>query len=355
MVRLARELRGLTQAEVARRGGPRQGQLSQIETGQADAGSEDLASLSRSLDVPEAFFLEPGTPAAAPLFRKRAIRSARTMAGIQARLNTAVLVGQRLLADDIEIDPPHFFPAPGDFPPDEPTQAAAVLRRDWRLPSGRIDDLTRVIENAAGIVLRVDFGTTDASAAYLSMPQDERFWFLVNSREEAGDRTRLSLAHELGHAVLHRMLPSIEEAETELQAFRFAAGFLLPPEQFDRAIPFDALTLSEARRLKQAYHVSIQAIIRAAYERGRITRGRYTSLFKQLSARQWRSREPDPVPLERPSIWPEVVRVHREDHGYSDDDIAAIARVTPALLGDLFPEDFRRRPALRAVSVRSTR
>jgi Zn-dependent peptidase ImmA (M78 family) len=187
------------------------------------------------------------------------------------------------------------------------------------------------------------------------MPQDERFWFLVNTREDAGDRVRLSLAHELGHAILHRMLPSVDEAETELQAFRFAAAFLMPPDQFDSSVPFDALTLSDARRLKQAFQVSMQAIIRAAFDRGRISRSRYTSLYKQLSARQWRSQEPDPVPLEVPQVWPEVLRVQRDEHGYTDDELASIARVTPTLLGDLFPEQFRRRPALRSVSVSSAR
>lgn len=186
------------------------------------------------------------------------------------------------------------------------------------------------------------------------MQGDEaRLWFLVNTRETAGDRVRLSLAHELGHAVLHRRLSSIEESETELQAFRFAAALLLPASEFDRAVPYDALTLTDARRLKQTFGVSIQAIIRAAYERGRISRKRYTSLFKQLSARQWRTEEPDAIPVEIPKVWSDVVQVHREAHGFADADLADIARVDVATLGELFPDDFRRRPALRAVSVSS--
>lgn len=85
--------------------------------------------------------------------------------------------------------------------------------------------------------------------------------------------------HELGHAVLHRRLPSIEEAETELQAFSFAAALLLPTSEFDR---------------------------------------------------------------------------HRGPHGFADADLADIARVDAATLGELFPDDFRRR-ALKAVSVSSGR
>jgi Zn-dependent peptidase ImmA (M78 family) len=356
MIRLGRELRGLTQTEVARNGGPSQVRLSRIETGQATAGDDDIVSLCSVLRLPSEFFREPGAPAAVPLFRKRAIRSARTLNTIHARLNTAVLVARRLLDAGVNVELTQFFPEPGDFSPDDPRLAAEVLRRDWRLPVGRVDNVTDLIESAAGIVLRVDFGSADASAAFIGMQGDEaRLWFLVNTREEAGDRVRLSLAHELCHAVLHRRLAAIEETETELQAFTFASALLMPSSEFDRAIPFDALTLSDARRLKETFGVSIQAIIRAAYERGRISRSRYTSLFKQLSARQWRTHEPDPLPVEMPSIWPEVLRVHREQHGFSDTDLAEIARVDEPTLGDLFPDSFRRRPRLEAVSVSSAR
>lgn len=353
MARLAREFRGLTQTAVADRGGPSQTRLSRIEAGTLPASGEDLAALSRVLEFPAEFFRDPGTPAAAPLFRKRAIRSTKKLATIQARLNTSVLIAKRLLDAGIEIDPPNLFPEPGGFASDAPYEAAAALRRDWRLPNGRIEDVTTVIENAGGVVLRVDFGSDDASAAFLTLPDDARMWFLVNVREESGDRVRLSLSHELGHAVLHRLLPSVDEGETEEQAFSFAVAFLLPPDHFDRQIPFDALTLTKARALKAQFGVSIAAIVRTAYERKRISRARYTSLYKQISARQWRKREPDPLPVERSHIWPVSLAVHREEHGYTEHDLADIAHVDVELLGELFPEDFRRRPRLRPVAVTS--
>lgn len=349
MIRLGRELRGLAQTGLAAQAGLPQARLSRIETGQLDPTAEDLDALGEALDLPGRFFTEPGAPAAAPLFRKRAIRSVRTLAGIQARLNLAVLTAQRLLDAGIELDPPQYFPEPGQFPPDEPERAAAEMRRHWRLPTGRVDNVTAVIEAAAGIVLHVDFGTSDATAAFISTQSDGRMWFLVNTRETAGDRVRLSLAHELGHAVLHRMLPSHEESETELEAFTFAAALLLPPDHFDHAVPFDALTLADARRLKRTFGVSMQAIIRAAHARGRISRHRYSSLFKQLSARRWRTQEPDAQPIEQPRIWPSVLQIHRHEHALTDSDLADIARVTVAVLADVFPDYFTSRPALRAV------
>jgi Zn-dependent peptidase ImmA (M78 family) len=349
MLRLARELRGLTQTTVAKASGIPQTRLSRIESGQLASDVDETKALATALSLPPEFLLEPGVPAAAPLFRKRAIRSVRTVVVLQARLNTAVLIAQRLLNAGIELDPPQAFPEPGQFAPDSPVHAATELRRAWRLPAGRVDDVTAVIESAAGIVLDVDFGTDDATAAFISTPGDERMWFLVNQRERSGDRIRLSLAHELGHAVLHRRLAASDEAEQELQAFRFAAALLLPADSFDPSVASN-LTLTQARSLKHAYWVSMQAIIRAAYDRERISRDRYTSLFKQLSARGWRINEPVSVAREEPQLWPAVLRVHRAEHGYSDEELANIARVDVDTLSELFPAEFKPQgPRLRVV------
>jgi Zn-dependent peptidase ImmA (M78 family)/DNA-binding XRE family transcriptional regulator len=351
MLRLARELRDMTQTTLASSAGIPQARLSRIESGQIEATEQESEKLAGALHLPVPFLLEPGVPAAVPLFRKRAIRSAKRVATLQARLNTAVLIAQRLLDAGIELEPPRAFPEPGEFPADAPARAAAELRRAWRLPAGRVDDMTAVIESAAGIVLEVDFGSDDATAAFISTSGDERMWFLINRREQAGDRIRLSLAHELGHAVLHRRLATADEAEQELQAFRFAAELLLPTDTFDASVS-SHLTLTQARSLKQAYWVSMQAIIRAARDRERISRDRYTSLFKQLSARGWRTDEPIPITREQPQLWPEILRVHRAEHGFTDHELAQIARVDLDTMSELFPDDFQP-PAPRLRVVRS--
>jgi hypothetical protein len=196
-------------------------------------------------------------------------------------------------------------------------------------------------------MLQVDFGSDDASAAFVSNPADPRLWFLVNTREQAGDRIRLSLAHELGHAMMHRYLPVHDDRVLEPEAYEFAIALLLPPDDFDHHVGPD-LTLQRARDLKRAYWISIQAIIKAARDRGLIAPERYTSLYKQISARGWRREEPDHLPIERPSIWPSALDVHRRRHHYSDEDLATVAKLSPEDLRDLFPLDFA--PRLRVLS-----
>jgi Zn-dependent peptidase ImmA (M78 family)/transcriptional regulator with XRE-family HTH domain len=346
MVRLARELRGLTQTQLGELSGIPQASLSRIEGGLKEATCVELEQLSATIGLPLAFFEEPDVPAAAPLFRKRAIRSVSVERVIQARVNTAVLVARRRMEAGVEVQTPLAFPEPGEFPRGDPAAAAAALRRSWRMPNGRVDSVTALIENAGGVVLHVDFGVDNASAAFLCTIGDPRLWFLVNTRETAGDRVRLSLAHELGHAMLHRYVPVYDEKRLEPEAYNFAAALMLPPGEMSSLVD-PGLTLSRARDLKRAYWVSIQAIIKAAADRRLISAARYMSLYKQISARGWRHVEPDPVPVERPRLWPAVVELHREKHGYSFEELAAIARVSIDVMADLFPREFAGR--LRAI------
>lgn len=345
MLRLAREFREASQTRLAKDSGISQAVISRIESDLRIPTTDELDAIANALGFPSEFFLEADTPAAVPMFRKRAIRSATKNRMIQARVNTAVMAARRILDSGIEIETQLTFPEPGEIA-GAPSYAAKEIRRAWNLPSGRIDDVTALIEAAGGIVLHVDLGSDAVSAAFVSTLGDSRLWFVVNTREHSGDRVRLSLAHELGHAILHRRLPVRDEAIQEPEAYAFASTLLLPPDEFDRLIDRD-LHLRRARDLKRTYWVSIQAIVRAAKDRKLITSQRYTSLYKQISARGWRLDEPDTIPVEDPQIWPAALEVQRTAHGLSQASLSKIARLQPTDLSVLFPRDFR--PVLTAI------
>ena len=95
---------------------------------------------------------------------------------------------------------------------------AQMLRANWSLPAGTVRKLMRAIEEAGGIVVKLPFATRDIDAIS-QWPSDMPPLFLVNSVSPP-DRLRFSLAHELGHMVMHRAA-----TETmELEADRFASA-----------------------------------------------------------------------------------------------------------------------------------
>jgi Zn-dependent peptidase ImmA (M78 family) len=116
----------------------------------------------------------------------------------------------------------------------------------------------------------------------------------------AGDRQRMTLAHELGHVLLHahRQLPlKIREAE----AMRFAGAFLLPKHGALQELSA-TLNLNGYARVKAKWGISIQALIRRALDIGIVSRERYRSLMVQVSGRGWRTQEPVEVGIEKPAL-----------------------------------------------------
>lgn len=353
LLRLAREAHGWPQKRLAEASGIAQGTISKYEKGLMVPSDEHLIELADALGYPTAFFQQLEARPAAVLYRTRSLRSAKLEAQVRARLNLARMVVSRLL-EDIAVDLVARFPDP-DQSYSSPEQAAAVLRAGWGIPPGPIDSITDLIEGAGGVVVRMDMGTDQAIAAYLHPLGDPVRWFFVNTRVTAGDRLRFSLSHELGHAVMHEAAVTPDTREAEQHANQFAGAFVLPGADLMRELPRRRLQLSDLLVLKRQFGVSMQAVAMCAHRQGSISRSELERLYREMSYRGWRTDEPGDVPIEHATVLNTALAIHRDDHGFSNDELAQVARVGVETLADLLPEHFDRpaRGKLRVVSARS--
>jgi Zn-dependent peptidase ImmA (M78 family) len=114
-----------------------------------------------------------------------------------------------------------------------------------------------------------------------------------------GDRERFTLAHELGHLVLHTFRP--RAADPEGEANRFAGALLVPRLRAKENIS-DRKSLTEYARMKATWGVSMQALIMRGAALGLIGETRKRSLFVQLSAKGWRKTEPVTIGHEAPLL-----------------------------------------------------
>ncbi len=112
---------------------------------------------------------------------------------------------------------------------------------------------------------------------------------------DSWERTRWSIAHEIGHLVLHRGR-SGEDVEEEANAF--ANEFLLPEARLRAEWPAN-VTLTTLMPLKRRWRMSLSALIMHGRSHGLLSRERAEGLFKQLSARRdmltgvtWKMQEP---------------------------------------------------------------
>ena len=173
-------------------------------------------------------------------------------------------------------------------------------------PEGPVKHLTRACERAGIAVVPITLPNADDDETEAVGHFGVSCW---PSRDEPaligyfsggpGDRHRYTIAHEIGHLVLHSNRRIIKDPEAEANRF---AGALLVPESQAREIFDTPVTLSELLRLKAHWGVSAQALIMRGSQLGLIDEQRKASLFKQLSTRGWRKIEPVTVHREEPTL-----------------------------------------------------
>ncbi len=295
-VRQARELRVLTQAALAEILGIDQTMVAHIERGTKQPNSELLHAIATVLRFPPSFFRQPSPPALAKgtlLFRAKAGLGKRFISEAHAHAQIIFEIGWRLAASVTII--PVRLPVS-----DDPIDAARQVRALMHAGDGPISDLLRRIERLGVWILPLpNSNECDAFAVWAGSEAAVPVIGIVTERP--GDRTRMNLAHELGHLILHRELITSSRM-LEDEAYTFAAELLMPSASIIDDLRQEKLSLFRLAQLKSKWLVSMQAIARRARELQVITERQYRYLMQQISVRGWRVREPEftAISIEKP-------------------------------------------------------
>ncbi len=339
MLTAAREARHYSQAELAELMGVSQPLINQWEAIPAPATTakrpnvEQIDKLAALLNFhPILFYVSrPTRLANLSEFYHRAFAKAKRadVKAAHARCGIIDLQVDRLLA----LCPPSEDRIP-DVDPDNHAgdieKIAAMTRARMGVPPGPVENLVDTIEACGGIVIDRDLEIENVDALCRWVPGLPKLFFLNGNRP--GDRMRLTLAHELGHTVMH-FNRDFEQAIAEGQAQRFAAAFMLPASEIraDFGVKLDIPKLSA---LKRKWRVSMQALAYRAHQIGSIDRTRYTSIFQQLSRNGWRKSEPIEVRRESPRAFKRLLLAHL-DAGYSEQQLAELLFTTGKQLNEL--------------------
>lgn len=286
--------------------------------------ADSLEAISEALEYPAQFFYAQesvhgiGTEAHHYLYRRKASLPAKALKRIEAEINIRRIHVTRMLTSvdmSASTSIPRFDPSEFD---NNIEKIAMAVRVYWQMPSGPVENVTELIERAGGIVIPHDFGTVKVDATTLNILGLPPLFFV--SRTLTGDRLRFTLAHELGHAVMH----SIPHPKIEDEADRFAAEFLMPAADIGPSL--SRLDLAKAARLKPFWKTSMASIVYRAHELGKITDNQYRYLFYQLSSAGFRTAEPPEleIPVERSNVHSSLIGFFKEDLGYSVDDLKSL-------------------------------
>jgi Zn-dependent peptidase ImmA (M78 family)/DNA-binding XRE family transcriptional regulator len=309
-LRLARELRGQSQSELARVSGVSAAAISQFESGATRPSAARLAELARSLDTPVTFFGRPLSETHEGFFRS--LRRTKIGDRRKARAIAHVVhdLGAQRLSRFPEVDVP-IHPVP-DLDPnsDWPAEAARHVRKEWRLPQGPIRDVVELLEQHGVLVLRTPLASVDVDA--FSLPFPDRPVVVLGTDKNDRARSRFDAAHELGHLVLHgEQIWGMNEVER--QAHTFAAEFLMPREMIRKYLP-ERADWPTLFTLKQQWQVSLAALLMRAKTLGVMSPEEYLNAVKFASARGWRRVEPVPLgPPESPTKTHRMLASGKED------------------------------------------
>src|SRR5205085_11537320 len=145
----------------------------------------------------------------------------------------------------------------------------------WNLPPGPVQSLVSAIEDAAGVAFRCSFATRKVDAVSQWLPGLPPLFF-VNS-DIPGDRCRFTLAHELGHLIMH----PIPTPDLDNEANRFAAEFLMPAK--DIGPHLRPLSIQRLAAMKPYWKASMAAILRRAFDLNKVSVSTYRKLNTQIS------------------------------------------------------------------------
>lgn len=306
-LRLARVALGLTLDQVGARVSATRQYLNQLEQGAKVPTDEMRDAMADALGVARHFFSLPPTSGILPEqchFRKQRTTPVSVVSQVLAR---GTLLNSFVSKLDRELNlPPVSFPDISVRNMDEVEAAAEVAREYWRLGTGPISNMMRVVENAGAVVSffsgvseRVDALSIDCN----------RPMIIRSEAKPAACRLRFDLGHEVGHLIMHRGLQTGDK-ETENQANRFASAFLLPRSSFIHEFPRGRfLDWPAIYELKKRWKVSAAAILRRSFDLRMISADQYRTGNIHLSKTGQKKVEyyDDVIPTETPELLPAAI------------------------------------------------
>lgn len=345
---LARQYRGRSQEGVADAAGLDQGHYSRIERGLLNAppSVDTIRPIADALDFPISFFFQGDEISGLPLsvhdasWRKRASVKASDLKRLHAELNLRIMHIRRYL-DAVDVDAERPLPRLDADDMGGADKVAAYMRRAWMIPDGPISNLTALCERAGILVIQCDF-VEKIDGVTMRLRDLPPLIFLNKSAPP--DRMRHSLAHELAHLIMHSVPTETMEEEADL----FAGELLAPISQVRADLIGGKITLERLVQIKKYWKVSVASLLFRATRGGLLTENQSSYLWRQLSARGWRKREPDETQFapETPRLYEKVLTLHERDLGYDANDLAKMLHLSLGevrrLYGVVSADDVRR-------------
>jgi Zn-dependent peptidase ImmA (M78 family)/transcriptional regulator with XRE-family HTH domain len=322
MIVLAREAKGWTQHDLAEKISLHRANVSRLENGDTPVQNQTLMAISEATGYPPHFFTRQGEFIPVNLsYRKRENVHVKLLTPIEAKMNIIRVHVQFVTRALDKVIPS--IPVVDVSKEKSPSVIASIIRKQWNLGCGVIDDLTGILEDQGIIISSFDFGTERVDSR--SMFTDDRYPIIFLNRNLLGDRLRYSLAYELGQLIMHTHSFVPPERDVTKEANAFAAAFLMPEEDIMNDFQ-EGITLSLLAKLKTKWKVSMISLVYRADDLGIITPNQKRYLIQQFNQQKIRRREPIEldIPKEKPTLLNRFIKQYISEYEITIHQMAAI-------------------------------
>lgn len=362
-IKEARESRGLSMAELSEMLGVTSQAISQYEKGIITPSIFVLKKLAELLGFSPAFFYKTKSTSrcsnSAVYFRAMSNTPKKLKNAYAYRIEWANdiynYLKQYIDFNNVNIPDLQAYLTGESISFDDIEKIATLVRKQWGLGKGPINNLIDTVEDNGIVVCNTKFANKKIDA-FSQWYDGNPFIFLGNSKISAV-RMRFDVAHELGHLLLHPFLTQEEVFQKsvldqiELEANYFASAFLMPRDTISNEIIHNSVEYLCV--LKERWKVSISALIMRAKQLDIFSENQCSYLYRVLSAKNLRIKEPldDEIALETPKLFGQALELLIENdiiipHDFleelclSKEDLIAICSLDDAFFeGDKCTKD----------------
>jgi Zn-dependent peptidase ImmA (M78 family)/transcriptional regulator with XRE-family HTH domain len=356
-LRQVREARGLTPSAAAKQAGVSRQSLYAYERGAQQPRTDVAEALARVYEVDLSFLTTGPVRADAPVFyRSLASTTKRSRARVERRVEWLLEVCDRL--DEFVELPEWRLPRVEARTIEEVAESSFVegfadeLRQEWRLGSDPVGDVVGLLESRGVVFTRLHLAQAKLDAFSLFSKRRGRGFGVLNADKGTAVRARQDALHEAFHLMTHAQMADIPEDFCvdreqrnliERPAKQFPTALLFPERAFRDQVSSRS-SLDDLLRLKPRWGVSVAAMVVRGAALGIFDEAQKTSMFRAISYRGWRKKEPldDRLVPEEPTLLRSAIEALKDEQPTSLARLVSVIGIPRSDVEDLcgLPEGF---------------
>lgn len=333
----AREFRGYSQTELSSKiQGLSQSNLSKFEKGLGVLSEDIQKKIIDFLEFPEDFFNRKiNTTIENANYRKRATVSKSKILKFE---NKCKVIGYIIDELSESIEWPDFTLSPLNVDDGfSPEYIANYTRRTLKIDGNEpVKNIFSLLESVGIIFYEINDDEKFDGVSFIS---DKGFAIIVVNKNFSNDRKRFTIAHELGHILMHNEnnFPISSFRDKEKEANQFASEFLMPEKSIKNILR--NLRLNELGELKNYWLTSMSSLIRRAKDLKCIDENKYKYFLIEMSRNGYTKKEPIEVFIDKPTCLKNAINIFKNDLAYSLEDFSNYTALPNDISDELFNSD----------------